>query len=95
MRSTSSIIAAGVLSVACATQTVVAERWNGREIAGLIAAIGPADTTLTRSDASTYDWFRFGYCRLTARTTPDGKIVKIEITGTSRGCDVFLERMGG
>ena len=60
-----------------------------------MAAIGPADTSFTLHDASTYDWYRFGYCRLTARTTPDLKIIRIDIEGTPQGRNVHLQKVGG
>ena len=42
-----------------------------------------------------YNWFRFGNCRLTAHTSLDGKILKVEMEGTGQGCNVYLEKLGG
>jgi hypothetical protein len=90
-----STIVLGLMLSACATQTLSIERWNGRDIADLMATIGPADTSFTRHDASTYEWYRFGYCRLTARTTPDLKIIRIDVEGTPQGCNVYFQKIGG
>ena len=90
-----STIVLGLMLAACATQTMSIERWNGRNVAELMATIGPADTSFTRHDASTYEWYRFGYCRLTAHTTPDLKIIRIDVEGTPQGCNVYLQKLAG
>jgi hypothetical protein len=52
-------------------------------------------TTPIPPESRLYDWYRFGNCRLTARTTLEGKILKVEMEGTGQGCDVYLQKIGG
>jgi len=78
-----------------ATTSVTVARWDGRDIAELITTLGPFDTTSIRGDSRVYEWSRFGHCHLLARTTLDGKIVKIEVEETSQGCRQYLQKMGG
>ena len=52
-------------------------------------------TTPIPGESRSYYWFRFGNCRLTARTTLDGKIEKIELEGTGQGCAVYRQKLDG
>jgi hypothetical protein len=95
MRTSHLAIFVAVLVAACAhyveTSSPTVARWEERDISELIAAIGPYDTTSIRGDSRAYNWFRFGNCRLTARTALDDKIQKIELEGTGLGCNVYLQ----
>jgi hypothetical protein len=89
-----------VSMVACATKfettsSATDSRWNNRGIAELIDVIGPFDTTTIKGDSRTYNWFRFGNCRLTAYTNLDDKIQKVELAETGQGCDVYRQKLGG
>ena len=94
------VVLLGVLAGACATpadtrrSTTSVNTWAGRDIADLIGVIGPFDTTTARGDARTYDWFRFSNCRLSAHTSPDNKILKVELEGTNQGCGTYLQKLG-
>ncbi len=85
--------------VACAhyaeTSSTTAVRWEERKVSELISTIGPFDTTYIQGDSRSYNWFRFGQCRLTAHTSLDGQIRKIELEGIGQGCDVYLQKLGG
>jgi hypothetical protein len=91
------LVAAAV--VACAhyaqTSSATAVRWEQRDISELINVIGPFDTTSIHGDSRSYDWFRFGQCRLTAQTSLEGQIQKLNLEGTGQGCDVYLQKLGG
>ena len=76
------------------TSTTIA-RWEQRDVSELIVAIGPFDTTSIRGDSRSYNWFRFGNCRLTARTSLEGKIQQVELEGTGQGCDGYRQKLGG
>lgn len=95
------VLTAVLLTGGCATYTGISTptvaRWEGqgRDISELVKAIGPYDTTEVKGDWRSYDWFRFGNCHLTARTTLESKIDKIELQGTGNGCNVYLEKLGG
>ena len=93
------VIFVSALVVACAhyieTSSVMVARWEQRDISELIDAIRPYDTTSIKGDSRSYNWFRFGMCRLTARTSLDEKIQKIELEGTGQGCDVSHQKLGG
>ena len=52
-------------------------------------------TTPIPGESRSYDWFRFGKCRLRAHTSLEGKILKVEMEGTGQGCNVYLEKIGG
>jgi hypothetical protein len=52
-------------------------------------------TTAIPADYRAYNWFRFGNCRLTAFTSLEGRILKVELEGTGQGCNVYLEKLGG
>ena len=52
-------------------------------------------TTAIPAEYRSYNWFRFGNCRLTAFTSLEGKILKVEMEGTGQGCNVYLEKLGG
>jgi len=84
--------------VACAhyvePSSTTAVRWEQRKVSELIGAIGPFDTTSIQGDSRSYNWFRFGQCRLTAHTSLDGQIQKIELEGIGQGCDVYLQKLG-
>ena len=67
--------------------------WEGRDIAELVEVLGPFETTLIQRGVKTYNWFRFGNCRLTARVSADDKIVAIETAGTAEGCHVYTDRL--
>ena len=99
MRTSELVICVAVLVTGCATyvptSSSTAARWDERDISELIAAIGPYDTTSIRGDSRSYNWFRFGACRLTASTALDDKIQKIELEGTEQGCNVYRQKLGG
>jgi hypothetical protein len=98
MRSSRLVFLAVVLVAACATHvessSPMVARWENRDISELITAIGPYDTTSVKGDWRSYDWFRFGNCHLTARTSLEGKIQKIELEGMGLGCNVYLQKLG-
>ena len=52
-------------------------------------------TSVVTGEYRAYNWFRFGNCRLTAHTSLEGKILKVEMEGTGQGCNVYLEKLGG
>jgi hypothetical protein len=52
-------------------------------------------TTSIPGESRWYAWFRFGKCRLTAHTSLEGKILKVEMEGTGEGCNVYLQKLGG
>jgi hypothetical protein len=52
-------------------------------------------TDAITGDYRAYNWFRFGNCRLTAFTSLDGQILKVEMEGIGQGCNVYLEKLGG
>jgi hypothetical protein len=52
-------------------------------------------TTSIPGEFRSYYWFRFGRCRLTAHTSLEGKVLKVEMEGTGQGCDVYLQKLGG
>jgi len=98
MRGPKAVVVAVVLLAGCATQVVAPSsptvtRWEQRDISELIAAIGPYDTTSVKGDWRSYDWFRFGNCHLTARTSLDGKIENVELHGMGTGCEVYLQKL--
>jgi hypothetical protein len=99
MRTSRLVILVAVLVAACATYVETSSstvaRWEERDISELIDSIGPFDTTSIRGDSRAYNWFRFGNCHLTARTSLDGKIQKIDLKGTGQGCNVYLQKLGG
>lgn len=99
MKATYLVIFVIVSLVACAhyveTSSATVTRWEQRNVSELIAAIGPFDTTSINGDSRSYNWFRFGSCRLTARASPDGKIQNLEMAGTTAGCDVYRQKLGG
>src|SRR5215831_10513190 len=89
-----------VLLTACATTVTgtsspTVSRWEGkgRDISELVAAIGPYDTTSVKGDWRSYDWFRFGNCHVTARTSLEGKIQKLTLEGTGTGCDPYIQKL--
>ena len=51
-------------------------------------------TTPVPGESRSYNWFRFGRCRLTAHTALEGKILKVEMEGTGQGCDVYVQKLG-
>jgi hypothetical protein len=87
------ILVAVTSVTACAIANVA--NWTGRDIEELIRAVGPYDLSVIRGDLRTYTWHRRGTCRLDARASLDERIVTIETMGTSQGCSVYLEKMGG
>jgi hypothetical protein len=101
MRGSNAIIVLIALLAGCATyygtSTPTVARWEGqgRDISELIKTIGPYDTTEVKGDWRSYDWFRFGNCHLTAHTSLEGKIDKVELQGVGTGCNVYLEKLGG
>jgi len=98
MRSSYLAIVVAVLMVACATKLEISSttvaRWENRNVSELITAIGPFDTTTIQGESRSYFWNRFGNCQVTAYTTREEKIVKIDVQGTTRGCNTYLEKMG-
>jgi len=87
-------LAVGACAHYVETSSGTAGRWERRNVSELITAIGPFDTTSIHGDSRSYNWFRFGLCRLTAQTSLDGQIQKIELEGTGQGCDVYLQKLG-
>ena len=83
---------------ACAHQIEISsstvKRWENRDVSELITAIGPYDKTLIQGDSRSYDWYRFSNCLVTAQTSRDEKILKIDVQGTTQGCSVYLQKMG-
>ncbi len=51
-------------------------------------------TASIQGESRLYNWFRFGRCRLTAHTSLEGKILKVEMEGTGTGCDVYVQKLG-
>jgi hypothetical protein len=98
MRSSYLVLCVVVWVGACAHQIEISsstvKRWENRDVSELINTIGPYDKTLIQGDSRTYDWYRFSNCLVTARTSRDEKILKIEVQGTTQGCSVYLEKMG-
>ena len=99
MRTSYLLIFVAASLVACATRvetsSATVAQWQDRDISDLIDTIGPFDTTSIKGDTRKYNWARFGNCRLTALTSLDNKIVTIELEGTSQGCDVYRQKLGG
>ena len=99
MRSSYLVIILVVLLSACASQqfeisSTNVTRWENRDVSELIAAIGPYDTTSIQGDSRQYFWSRFAVCKVTARTTREEKIVKIDVQGTPQICKTYLEKLG-
>lgn len=67
--------------------------WDGRDVADLITVIGPEDSVIINKELKSFNWFRFGNCRLTAFTATDNKIIRVETTGTVDGCSAYVEKM--
>jgi len=99
MRRRSLVLIALSLLGACTNYAVVqpssatVARWDERDISELVAAIGPYDTTSVKGDWRSYDWFRFGNCHVTARTSLEGKIQKLTLEGTGTGCDPYIQKL--
>lgn len=98
MKTSFLVICTALSMVACAhykdTSSATVARWQGHDVSELVDAIGPFDTTSIRGDSRSYNWFRFGYCRVTAHTSLDGKIENVELEGTGQGCDVYRQKLG-
>jgi hypothetical protein len=98
MRSSYLVLCVVVWVGACAHQIEISsstvKRWENRDVSELINTIGPYDKTLIQGDARTYDWYRFGNCLVTAHTSRDDKILKIDVQGTTQACSVYLQKMG-
>jgi hypothetical protein len=99
MRSPSLVVAVVVCLGACAhnkldISSTTVTRWENRNVSELITAIGPFDTTSIQGESRSYFWNRLGNCQLTAHTTREDKIVKVDVQGTSQGCGVYLQKMG-
>ena len=99
MRSSYFIFAVAVWLSACAHQqleisSTTVTRWENRNVSELITALGPFDTTSIQGEVRSYYWNRFGNCQVTARTTREDNIVKIDVQGTTRVCGTYLEKMG-
>ena len=102
MRSSYLVIAAVVLVSACArpienqieVSSTTVQRWENRDVSELITAIGPFDTTSITGESRAYYWARFGNCQVIARTTREEKIVKVEVRGTTQGCNTYLQKIG-
>lgn len=87
-----------VLLGACAHQLEISSwsvtRWENRDVSELITAIGPFDTTSIQGESRSYFWNRFSNCQVTARTTREEKIVKIDVQGTTEVCKTYLQKLG-
>jgi hypothetical protein len=98
MRSSYLVLCVVVCVSACVHQIEVSsstsKRWENRDVSELITAIGPYDKTLIQGDSRTYDWYRFSNCLVTAHTSREEKILKIDVVGTTQGCNVYLQKMG-
>ena len=98
MRPSYLVIAVVVGVSACAHQIEISSttvtRWENRDVSELSTAIGPFDTTSIQGDSRSYYWYRFGNCHVTAHTSREDKILKIDVRGTTRGCSTYLEKMG-
>jgi hypothetical protein len=98
MRSSYLVIAVVAMVSACATQLEISSttvsNWENRDVSELIKAIGPFDTTTISGDSREYYWSRFGNCHVTARTTREEKIVKIDVQGTAQVCKAYLQKLG-
>ena len=64
------------------------------DVADLIAAVGPEDSVIINKESKSFNWFRFGNCRLTAFTTLDNRIINVETEGSTEGCEVYIKKMG-
>jgi hypothetical protein len=87
-------LAACAHTVDTSSTSVTIARWEQRHVSELIDAVGPFDTTSIKGDSRAYNWFRFGNCRLTALTSLEGKIQKLELEGTGTGCEVYQQKLG-
>jgi hypothetical protein len=91
------IVLVALLS-ACAHQLEISSttvtRWENRDVSELITAIGPYDTTSIQGESRLYFWSRFGICQVTARTTREEKIVKIDVQGAPQVCKTYLQKLG-
>jgi len=98
MRSSYLAIAVALWVGACAHPIAISSatvtRWQDRNVSELIATIGPFDTTSIEGDSRSYDWYRFGNCHVTVRTSRDDKIQKVDVQGTTQGCGTYLQKMG-
>jgi hypothetical protein len=98
MRSSYLVLCVVVWVGACVHQIEISsstvKRWENRDVSELINTIGPFDKTLIQGESRTYDWYRFGNCLLTAHTSREEKILKIDVQGTTQGCSVYLQKMG-
>jgi hypothetical protein len=98
MRSSYLVLCVVIWMGACVHQIEVSsstsKRWENRDVSELINTIGPYDKTLIQGDSRTYDWYRFSNCLVTAHTSREEKILKIDVVGTTQGCSVYLEKMG-
>lgn len=98
MRSSYLVLCVVVLVGACAHQLEISsstvKRWENRDVSELITTIGPFDKTWIQGESRTYDWYRFGNCLVTAHTSRDEKILKIDVLGTTQGCSAYLQKMG-
>lgn len=91
------IIAVLLVITGCATniEPVTAKYgWDGRDIAELIAVVGPEDSVIINKESKSFNWFRFGDCRLTAYTSLDNKILNLETVGRPEGCTVYIQKIG-
>ena len=98
MRSSRLVIGLVVLLNACAHQYQISStaitRWENRDVSELIAAIGPFDTTTIQGESRLYFWSRFGICQVTARTTREEKIVKLDVQGAAEICKTYFQKLG-
>ena len=98
MRSSYLVLAAVLWVGACVhpieISSATVTRWQNRDVSELIATIGPFDTTSIQGDFRSYDWFRFGNCHVSVRTSRDDKILKVDVQGTTQGCSGYLQKMG-
>jgi len=98
---TASILQIVIALAGCATPREVvhaahsSQAWDGRDVAELIALIGPEDSVIINreKEVKSFNWFRFGACRLTAFTGTDNKIIRVETDGTVDGCSAYIEKL--
>jgi len=96
---TASILLNVIALAGCATPSEVvhathsSEAWDGRDVADLVALIGPEDSVIINKELKSFNWFRFGACRLTAFTGADNKIIRVETDGTVDGCSAYIEKL--
>ena len=69
-------------------------RWENRNVSELITAIGPFDTTSIQGELEVILLESIRQLPVTARTTREDKIVKIDVQGTNQVCSAYLAEDG-